>query len=63
MYVARFSLNYDDCRCVACCKRVYVVVEKLKNYMPAQFFCPILYVRFLRGTDIWVGGSNICIPI
>ena len=38
-------------------------LEKFKNYMPAQFFCPILYVRFLRGTDIWVGGSNICIPI
>ena len=21
-----------------------IVVEKLKNYMPAQFFCPILYI-------------------
>jgi hypothetical protein len=21
-----------------------IVVEKLKNYMPAQFFCPILYL-------------------
>ena len=21
-----------------------IVVEKLKNYMPAQFFCPMLYI-------------------
>ena len=22
-----------------------IVVEKLKNYMPAQFFCPTLYIH------------------
>ena len=33
-----------------------IVVEKLKNYMPAQFFCPTLYyysssVQYLTTTE------------
>ena len=30
-----------------------IVVEKLKNYMPAQFFCPILYIT------IGIGDKDI----
>ena len=25
-----------------------IVVEKLKNYMPAQFFCPIPILNYVR---------------
>ena len=28
-----------------------IVVEKLKNYMPAQFFCPILYICKCKGKN------------
>ena len=31
-----------------------IVVEKLKNYMPAQFFCPILYVCRAFNADLYI---------
>ena len=38
-----------------------IVVEKLKNYMPAQFFCPILYIcMYAQSSQLGKMASVVC---
>ena len=41
-FFVRYCKYTNTCSYCYCMSKV---VEKLKNYMPAQFFCPILYIE------------------